>query len=63
MKNRSRLLPPTPPAPPAENFVGRGKNLRDSRKREAAVPSCKTSKTALYCEQSKRLTQYIVLYS
>ena len=63
MKNRPRLLPPAPPRRPAGNFVGRGKKLPITGEKRAAESSGKTSKTPLYCEQSKRLTQYVVLYS
>ncbi len=63
MKNRLRLLPPEPPGRAGETFAGWGKKLSKPRERYAAAPSCKTSKTPPYCEQSKRLTQYIVLYS
>lgn len=63
MKNCFRLLPPAPHGRAAGNLVGRGKYLLESGKWRAAAPSCKTSNTPLYCEQSKRHTQYIVLCS
>ena len=63
MKNSPRLLPPARARAGGGGFVGRAKKLPKSGGKAGARTSGKTSKTLPYCEQSKRLAQYIVLYS